>query len=105
MSPLTEPELAGLLGGLPADAVHAIWLASGGLPGPALELAAPDVDAVVRRALDLPSRVAFLELDAGLIRLLESVDPRDPALRARVLARLARELLADPSAATRRRAL
>ncbi|WP_433381814.1 hypothetical protein ACQPZX_17770 [Actinoplanes sp. CA-142083] len=105
MPSLTEPELAELLGGLPTDAVHAIWLASGGQPATALALAAPDADAVVRRALDLPSRVAFLELDAGLIRLLEGVTIDDPILRARVLARLARELLADPSATARRRAL
>jgi hypothetical protein len=53
------------------------------------------------------SSVSFLDVDANLIRLLESaVDRADgDVTRARVLAKLARELLGDASAATRRRAL
>jgi tetratricopeptide (TPR) repeat protein len=111
---LAESELAALVPELPADAVHALWLVSGGLPGPALGFAGEliggdtnDRDAVVRLALTAPSRSGFLELDAGLIRLLEEAASRSlPAeVRARVLARLARQLLGDPSAEARRRAL
>src|SRR5690242_13230464 len=36
---LTEGELAVVLGGLPEGAGQALWLASGGLPGPARRLA------------------------------------------------------------------
>ncbi|MDR7276461.1 hypothetical protein [Catenuloplanes atrovinosus] len=102
---LTAPELAALLG-LAPDAVHAIWLASGGLPGPALALAEglpPGAGAaeVVERALAVPARTAFLEPDTGLVRLLEAyAGDRPPAL-----SRLARELLADPTAGARRREL
>ncbi|GGL02501.1 hypothetical protein Sme01_47300 [Sphaerisporangium melleum] len=110
---LTEPELAELLPGLPLDAVHAVWLASGGLPAAAIglagELAGLDhtADAMVHLALTTPSRAEFLDLDAGLVRLLETVTERapEPGTRARVLARLARELLGDPSAGPRRREL
>ncbi|WP_165969762.1 ATP-binding protein [Nonomuraea terrae] len=110
---LTEGELAELVPDLPAGAVHAVWLASGGLPGAALTLADelagldPADDPLIHLALSTPSRAAFLDLDAGLIRLLETAAgrPSPPATHARVLARLARELLGDPSAAGRRRKL
>jgi hypothetical protein len=109
---LTEPDLVELLPGLPPDAVHAVWLASAGWPGPALDLAANlnglgERDAVVELALTTPSRAEFLILDVALIRLLESAAtrPLPAATRARVLARLAGELLGDPSAAARRRTL
>ncbi|WBB69319.1 ATP-binding protein [Micromonospora sp. WMMD812] len=112
---LTEPDLARLTPDLPAEAVHAVWLASGGLPGVALDLAAGlthedqgfAVDAVVHLALTTPSGAEFLDLDVGLIRLLEDAAgrPLAPAIRARVLGRLGRELLGDPSAARRRREL
>jgi hypothetical protein len=112
LAPLTEAELVELLPGLPPDAVHAVWLASAGWPGPALDLAANldragEGDVVVELALTTPSRAEFLTLDVALIRLLESAATRPLAgpVRARVLARLARELLGDPSAAPRRRAL
>jgi hypothetical protein len=114
LSGLTERELAGLLtAGLPAEAVHAVWLASAGLPGAAVglarELAGLDAtaDAVIHLALTTPSRAEFLDLDAGLVRLLEAATerPLPPSTRARVLARLARELLGDPSAGARRREL
>ncbi|WP_306205013.1 hypothetical protein [Actinoplanes sp. RD1] len=111
MGPLTEPELAGLLPDLSRDAVHAVWLATAGWREPALALAATlprDAgDPVVELALGTPSRAGFLVLDMALIRLLESAAarPMPPATRARVLARLARELLGDPSAAARRREL
>ncbi|MET8140896.1 ATP-binding protein [Sphaerisporangium sp. NPDC005288] len=110
---LAEPELAELVADLPAEAVHAVWLASGGLPGPALALAAglagsPAAgDAVAQVALAALSGASFLDLDVGLIRVLEDAAERalPPATRARVLARLARELLGDASAAARRREL
>lgn len=114
---LAEPELAELLPDLPAESVHAVWLATGGLPGPALtyagELAGREAagDALVHLALTVPSQAGFLDLDIGLIRLLvtvaEQADRRalPAAVRARVLARLARELLGDASAGARRREL
>ena len=109
---LSEADLGVLLGQLPEGTVHAIWLASGGLPGPALGLAADltgvdESEAFVRLALTTPSRTAFLDVDAGLVRLLEATADRPlPAgTRARVLARLARELLGDSSASDRRRHL
>ncbi|MEV4539823.1 ATP-binding protein [Asanoa sp. NPDC049518] len=108
---LPEADLAELVGNLPDGAVHALWLATGGLPGPALGLAADlagsSGDAVARLALTTPSRAEFLELDAGLVRLLEEATtrPLPPATRARVLARLARELLGDPTSAVRRQEL
>ncbi|MEU4091662.1 AAA family ATPase [Streptomyces sp. NPDC026673] len=110
---LSGAEFAALVPGLPPDAVHALWLASGGLPGPALSLSERlrgldgDADPVAHLALVAPSRAQFLELDLGLLRLLEAAAerPLTPAVRARVLARLARELLADTTAAARRRDL
>ncbi|WP_250007502.1 ATP-binding protein [Actinoplanes sp. M2I2] len=112
LTPLTETELAALLPGRPAETVHAVWLLTAGWPGPALDLAAAvppgsGADAVVELALASPSRGEFLTLDMALIRLLEEVAsrPLPPATRARVLVRLAGELLGDPSAASRRREL
>ncbi len=112
LAPLTEAELAELLPGLPRATVHAVWLLTAGWPGPALELAAAvpggaDEDAVVDFALTSPSRGEFLRLDTALVRLLEEAASREqpPARRARVLVRLAAELLADPSAPARRREL
>ncbi|MFI5844541.1 hypothetical protein ACIA8K_33075 [Catenuloplanes sp. NPDC051500] len=115
--PLTEVELGRLLVGLPAEVVHAIWLATGGWPEAAIDLAtgaasagsAEDetVDAVARLALRVPARGEFLVPDVAVIRLLETVaaQPLPGAVRARVLIRLARELLGDPSAVGRRHAL
>jgi len=112
LAPLTEAELASLLPGRPPETVHAVWLLTAGWPGPALDLAAAvprdsGADAVVELALSTPSRGEFLVLDTALIRLLEEAASRSspPATRARVLVRLAGELLGDPSAAARRREL
>jgi tetratricopeptide (TPR) repeat protein len=112
LAPLTEAELAVLLPGRPPETVHAVWSLTAGWPGPALDLAAAvplgaGEDAVVELALTSPSRGEFLSLDMALIRLLEEFGsrPMPPAARARVLVRLAGELLGDPSAATRRREL
>ena len=110
---LTEEELAAVVGSVPADAVHALWVASRGLPGVAQLLAAtlvnlgPDGDPLADLALHAPSTAEFLDLDVDLIRLLETTARRaaDDGTRARVLARLAYELLADAAAGRRRREL
>jgi hypothetical protein len=110
---LTEGELADFLGGIPDGAGQALWLASGGLPGPARTLAVElaglgaDADPVVHLALHAPSRAEFLDIDAGLVRLLEAAAGRATGdlARARVLARLGYELLGDASAGPRRRTL
>ena len=110
---LSEEDLAAAMGGLDAEAGHALWVASRGLPGVARplaqELAGLDKrdDPVVHLALRATSTAAFLDVDPNLVRLLEVAVGRagDESTRARVLARLARELLGDASAATRRRAL
>lgn len=111
LSGLTEPELATMLPGLSAAAVHAVWLVTGGLPGPARAVAAslpdPVDDVLTHLALTTPSRAGFLDLDIGLLRVLEAAvqQPLAPDHRARVLARLARELLGDSTAVERRREL
>ena len=109
LEPLTRSQLAELLPGLTEDQVYAVWLATAGWPGPALALAAtvPAEEPVGALALSRPSRAEFLTPDVALIRLLEeaAARPLPSAGRARVLARLSRELLSDPSAAERRRAL
>ena len=110
---LSEDELAAFLPDLAPQARHGVWLASGGLPGVALSLAADlaastdEAGPLVRLALTAPSQAEFLDVDTGLVRLLELAVPQAPddATRARLLARLAHELLGDSSAAPRRRAL
>ena len=113
LGPLSEEDLAVAVGGLDGEAAHALWVASRGLPGVARQLAqeladlGEHDDPVVHLALRAPSTTAFLDVDTNLVRLLEVAAGRaaDDALRARVLARLARELLDDASASARRRAL
>ncbi|GAA2672445.1 ATP-binding protein [Actinoplanes palleronii] len=110
LAPLTKTELGRLLTGRPSAVVQAVWLVTGGLPGPALDLAATvgdDEDAIVTLALNTLPRLEFLVPDVALIRLLESAaaQSRPAGVRARLLIRLARELLYDPSAARRRREL
>ena len=110
---LSEDELAAFLPDLAPQARHGVWLASGGLPGVARSLAADlaastdEAGPLVRLALTAPSQAEFLDVDTGLVRLLELAVPQAPddATRARLLARLAHELLGDSSAAPRRRAL
>jgi tetratricopeptide (TPR) repeat protein len=124
----TRDEMAELLGPMTDELVHAIWVASRGRPGAAITLAAdlvadqgrgfPDPgplksstrtvsDPIVRVALHTMSVAEFLEVDDAVITLLESAAVRagDEGTRARVLARLARELLGDASAGPRRREL
>jgi tetratricopeptide (TPR) repeat protein len=110
---LTENELATFLGRAPDGAAHALWLASGGLPGPARALAGELAglgegdDPVVHLAVHAPSRAEFLDVDARLVGLLETAAVRatGDCARARVLARLGYELLGDASAGPRRRNL
>ena len=110
---LSEEELAAALGGLDAETSRPLWLASRGQPGVARQLAReladrPDgADPVVHLALRTTASTPFLAVDTSLVRLLETAAgrARDDGARARVLARLARELLGDASAAARRRAL
>ncbi|GAA1617920.1 hypothetical protein [Actinoplanes couchii] len=109
--PLSVAELSVLLPGHDRDLVHAIWLVTGGRRGPALRLAGEFVpgagDPVAELALSVPSRSGFLIPDVALVRLLETAAERSlpVAVRARVLIRLARELLGDPAAVERRRTL
>ena len=113
LSGLSEDELATMLPDLAPQTRHAVWLASGGLPGAALPLtadlaaSADQAHPLVRLALTAPSRADFLDIDTGLIRLLELALPQAPddSTKARLLARLAHELLGDSSAGPRRREL
>ena len=110
---LAEGELAAVLGDLPAKQRHAVWVASRGLPGTACRLAVQlgDLpagrDALVHLALHAAQRGEFLEVDDGLIRLLEQALTRaaDDGVRARLLARMSRELLGNPLAGPRRRSV
>lgn len=109
---LSEMELAKALGDLDPEMSHALWLASRGLPGVARQLAREladmdGADPVVHLALTATASTLFLAVDTTLVRLLEIAvgRARDDATKARVLAKLARELLGDASAAARRREL
>jgi tetratricopeptide (TPR) repeat protein len=110
---LSEDELATVLPGLAPQDRRAVWLASAGLPGVARSLAADladgtgTADPLVQLALRAPSQTEFLDINTGLIRLLELAlsQAADDATKARLLGRLARELLADSSAGPRRREL
>jgi AAA domain len=110
---LNKEDLAAAMGVLDAETGHALWVGSRGRPGVARHLAdrladlADDDDPVVHLALRAPSAAAFLDVDTNVVRLLEVAAGRtaNGGTRARVLARLARELLGDASAATRCRVL
>ena len=115
---LSEPDLAALLAelGVADDpgTVRTLLVASRGLPGVARAFAAEldglsaDVDPILHLALHAVSDASgFLIVDGAVLRLLELAASwaADDATRALVLARLARELLGDASAADRRRAL
>jgi tetratricopeptide (TPR) repeat protein len=109
---LTEAELTTTLDRIPAGAGPALWLASGGLPGVARALTSlpglgDAADPVIHLALHAPSRAEFLDLDAGLVGVLEAAAqrPGSDGDRAQVLARLGHELLGDATAGPRRRAL
>lgn len=77
----------------------------------AVELArsAGDAEGLVAVALGLPSSAGFLDVDMGLVRLIEDalavVPAHDRCNRARLLARLSMELLGDRGSDPRRRQL
>src|SRR5947209_6107401 len=110
---LAEAELGQVTGDMPAEQQRAVWVASGGMPGIARMLAGqldglpPGRDALVHLALHAAQRGEFLAVDDSLIRLLEKALGRtgDDGIRARLLARMSRELLGDPLAGSRRRSL
>ena len=102
LGPLSPAGIGGVTGETRPDVRHALWVASRGLPGPARALAATvetggGGDPVVALALATASREGFLEVDTGLVGLLETALPRacDDATRARLEARLAHGLLGD----------
>jgi tetratricopeptide (TPR) repeat protein len=105
---LTAAEIAAVAG-VDAEDGEALWLASSGFPGRARSLAAvlDGRDPYVALALLTPSRAEFLDVDDGLVALIEAavVRTEDDDVRARLLARLAAELLGDASAGPRRRAV
>ena len=112
LGPLSPAAIGVVTGETRHEVRHALWVASRGLPGPARALAATlDADAggdpVVALALGAVSGEGFLEVDTGLVRLLETALGRvaEDRARARLLARLAYALLGDTGAAGRRRAL
>ncbi len=113
LHPLTEDEMALVVGADNGAVRHAVWVASGGFPGVARSLIAQlagleqDRDPLVELALHARSTAQFLEVDDAYVRLLECAIDResDDARLARLLSRLARELLGDTSAGARRRAL
>ena len=106
-------ELVRSLPEVPDRAAESLWLASGGRPGTAHEVAGqladltPEDDPIVFLALRVTSRTDFLDVDPDVVRLLETALDHevDPADRARLLARLAHELLGDATAGERRRVL
>ncbi|HEX5302937.1 MAG TPA: AAA family ATPase [Streptosporangiaceae bacterium] len=107
---LSQADLAAASQVSDEDTARALWMASRGLPGVALPLArelTQGQDPVVHLALRATPTARFLDVDQNLIRLLElaAERPSDDATHARILARLARELLGDASAGSRRRAL
>ena len=110
---LAEAELGQVIGDMPAEQQRAVWVASGGMPGIARMLAGqldslpPGRDALVHLALHAAQRGEFLAVDDSLIRLLEKALGRtgDNGIRARLLARMSRELLGEPLAGPRRRSL
>jgi hypothetical protein len=113
LGPLSVTDIGAVTGEERPQVRHALWTASRGLPGPARSLAAvvadlpPDADPVVQLALRAESAEGFLVIDSGLVSLVEMAlqRPTDDRTRARLLARLAHELLGDAAAASRRRNL
>jgi len=112
VGPLDRDDFTSVVADLAPDEQEALFLATRGLPGLArrfaTELAAPgDDDPFIHLALRLTSSAGFLEVDVALVGLLEAAleRARDTATRARLMARLAYELLGDAGTGDRRRAL
>jgi tetratricopeptide (TPR) repeat protein len=112
LTPLTVDQLRDALA-LDDASAEAVWLASGGRPGPAAGLATEltdlveATDPVVALALRVASRAEYLDVDPDVVRLLEVALLRtaDEVTRARLLGRLAHELLGDAATVERRQAL
>jgi tetratricopeptide (TPR) repeat protein len=110
---LPAEDLATVIGQIGAEQQQAVWVSSRGMPGAARALAGqlsdlpPGRDPLVHLALNAVPRTEFLLVDDDLVRLLQRALARvaDGDARARLLARLSRELLGDPGAASRRREL
>ncbi len=110
---LDRQGFAMLTGIADGETLDAAWLATRGLPQQVHGLLRDlrglpgGTDPLVHLALRAVSNTFFLEADAELVRLLEmALDRADaPEQRALLLAGLARELLGDPSALSRRREL
>src|SRR5471030_1168546 len=110
---LGADELTAVVGEMETERRHAVWVASRGMPGAARLLAGQLSDLPVGRdplvhlALHAVARSEFLLVDDELVLLLERALARvdDADARARLLARLSRELLGDPLAANHRREL
>jgi tetratricopeptide (TPR) repeat protein len=106
-------ELVRSMPAVPERAAESLCLASGGRPGTAHGLAgaladlAPDDDPIVYLALRVTSQADFLDVDPDVVRLLEAAldHAAGRSDRARLLARLAHELLGDSTAGERRRTL
>src|SRR5487761_1686770 len=81
LGPLDEHDLGAVVGEARPEVRRALWLASGGLPGPAVSLAAQlgdlgtEADAVVQLALLAPSQVTFLA-PFGIIKRTPTPRPR-----------------------------
>ena len=98
---------------LSPESARAVWVVSGGRPGPARQMARQLAglpagrDPLVHLALRAESHVEFLRVDDALVQLLEVALRRtgDDTDRSLLLARLSRELLGDPFSGLRRRTL
>jgi hypothetical protein len=93
LSPLSTAAIGAVTGETRPDVRHALWVASLGMPGPAragVETVDVDLggDPVVTLALSALSDEGFLEVDSGLVSLLETALTRvaDDRARARLLA-------------------
>ncbi len=113
LGPLSEADLADAMSHLSPGAIHAVWVASRGNPGAATVLVRevadldPALDPLVHLALSATSTTRFLTVDWAMVRWLdEALTHRmDDASRVRLLAKLAAELLGDPTSTARRREL
>jgi hypothetical protein len=112
ISPISEDDLAALLPSLSTEEIRALHVASRGLPGAALALAAglsdlAGADPGVHLALSATSTTQFLSVDWAMVRQLEAAIDRvvDDRTLARLQAKLASELLGDSTSVARRREL
>lgn len=107
---LSEREIGAVVGENRPEVRRVLWLAAQGNPRRAIELAgivAQEADPVGALALAVTSSRGFLEVDPMTVTLLEeaALSVTSDTDRARLLARLAFELLGDPSTVARRASL